>query len=114
MDKTIKILIVVCCILVATLGVTSGMLITTYSSSNSQNQVTNQSLSQNQTAINKITVSKSTKKVKANNTNSKYITTICKRCGKAFTQPRDGPQYTICDECWNSPEVQEEWEKETE
>jgi hypothetical protein len=118
LDKTVKILLVVCCILVASLGITSGMVITKYQTSEPQNQITTQNITQNitqnQTSINKTTAQKKVKTVKTNNTNSKYITTICKRCGKTFTQPRDGPQYFYCDKCMDSPEVQREWEKETE
>lgn len=118
MDKTVKILLVICCILIASLGITSGMVITKYHTSDPQNQITTQNITQNttqnQTSANKTTTPKNVKTVKINNTNSKYITTICKRCGKAFTQPKDGPQYFYCDKCLDSPEVQREWEKETE
>ena len=117
LDKTVKILVLACSLLVIILGITSGMVISEYYADEPQNQTINhnttQNISQNQTLVKKTTTQK-VKTIQTNNTNSKYITTICKKCGKAFTQPRNGPQYYYCDKCWNSPEVQKEWEKETE
>ncbi len=89
------------------------MVISKYYTNEPQNQTINHNTTQNQISVNKTTTQK-VKTIKTNNTNSKYMTTICKRCGKAFTQPRNGPQYFYCDKCMNSPEVQKEWEKETE
>lgn len=54
------------------------------------------------------------KKSSNQTTDSKYVTTYCKRCGKAFKQLKNGPGYTYCEKCMNNPEVQKEWEKETE
>lgn len=114
MSTTNKILIVAVIVLIAGVGISAGALLT---SNTPKQPIVNNSTPQNTTSTEiqttpttttpeTITTSPTTKE------DSKYLTWVCRKCGKYYKVPKYGEQLYYCDECVNSPEIQQLWYEE--